>query len=340
MNNYLVTGGHGFIGSHIVETILRTEEDAVVWVVDDGTNSTWNPRRGRLDADEHMRDLLVQIMGGYEIHSDPRNPRLVNISGDCTHSNVLNRIRAGHFRAVFHLAANVSVTKSIEEPIDTLEQNTVKSLKIAKACAEGSTRLVFSSSAAVYGNPSIETRYPTFEHHPKAPTNPYGLSKLTCENWFETYRDLYGLDYVALRYFNVYGERQQGGSPYAGVIGNWIHALHYGKSLVIYGDGEQTRDFVHVSDIARANIKAATADLDDMRCFNISSGSSVSLNQLVTLLSGCLGKQVPLKYEEARRNEVKSSLGSHAAALVSLEWEPSMSLLAGLGRTLKWRGLL
>lgn len=340
MNNYLVTGGLGFIGSHLTQELLKDPENRV-WIIDDGTNAAWNPRRGRIDYDEHVRDLLVQLMGGYEVDNDSRNPSLVCISGDCAHANVLDRIRAGHFRAVFHLAADASVTKSIEEPMTTLERNVVKSLQIAKACAEGSTRLVFSSSAAVYGQSPVETRYPTFEHHQKAPTNPYGLSKLTCENWFATYQDLYGLDYVALRYFNVYGGRQQGGSPYAGVIGNWVHALHYNKHLVIYGDGEQTRDFIHVSDVARANVKAAqSTDLQDMRAFNISSGGCISLNELVTEFSKSLGKKVPLKYEEARKNEVKWSVGSHAAALVTLEWEPAISLGEGLTRTFIWRGLL
>ena len=117
MKDYLVTGGLGFIGSHLVEALFREDPEARVWIIDDGENATWKPRKGRIDADEHMRDLLVQIMGGYEVDNDSRNPQLVTIAGDCAHRNILDRIAAGHFRAVFHCAANVSIEKSIEEGI-------------------------------------------------------------------------------------------------------------------------------------------------------------------------------------------------------------------------------
>ena len=128
MINYLVTGGLGFIGSHLVETLMQDENNRV-WIIDDGTNATWNPRRGRIDYNEHARDLLVQLMASYEVEHDSRDPRLVIISGDCTHPNILDKIRAGHFCTVFHLAADVSVVKSIEEPMTTLERNVIKTLK-------------------------------------------------------------------------------------------------------------------------------------------------------------------------------------------------------------------
>ena len=337
MSNYLVTGGHGFIGSHLVEALLRENEDNVVWVVDNGERAAWNPRKGRVDADEQMRDLLVQIMGGYEIDNDPRAPRLVNISGDCAHRNVLSRIRAGHFRAVFHLAADTSVAKSIEDPVLTLEQNVAKTLKLAQACADGHTRLIFSSSAAVYGN--NDSPYGVAETQETKPTNPYGLSKLTCENWFHAYKDLYGLDYVNLRYFNVYGERQQGGSPYAGVIGNWIHALHFKKPLTVYGDGEQTRDFVHVEDIARANIKAVDAITTEFHTYNVCSGTNTSLNDVLSILGDEVVESFRINNEDGRQGEVKDSIGNNTRALVGLEWAPAINLREGIRRTLKWRGV-
>ncbi len=334
MTDYLVTGGLGFIGSHLVEELFKMP-DARVWVVDDGSSSSWNPRKGRLDANEHIRDLLVQIMGGYDVTIDNRNPRLICISGDCAHINVLDRIRAGHFRAVFHLSANVSVAKSIEEPLVTLEQNTVKTLKLAKACAQGHTRLIFSSSAAVYGH--LDAITPIHESTSASPTNPYGLSKMTCENWFKAYRDLYGLDYVALRYFNVYGPRQLGGSPYAGVIGNWVQALWYKKPAIIYGDGQQTRDFVYVDDVAKANIAALQEDLK-FRTFNICTGNRHSLNDIIHILREDSYGTFRVINEEGRV-EVQDSIGSNARAATLLNWTPTVALREGLNKTLRWRGL-
>ena len=336
MNNYLVTGGLGFIGSHLVEHLLR-EDNTRVWIIDDGSSPAWNPRKGRIDHDLYVRDLLVQIMGGYEVDSDVRNPSLVVISGDCAHRNVLARISSGEFRAVFHLAASTSVVKSIENPLDILDKNVAKTLAIAQACAEGKTRLIFSSSAAVYGN--NDSNIPICETAPMAPTNPYGLSKLTCENWFKAYRDLYGLDYVNLRYFNVYGERQQGGSPYAGVIGNWIHALHFKKPITLYGDGTQTRDFVHVSDVARANIKAIDVPTTGFNTYNICYGSNVSLNEIISMLEAETVEKFNVITEEVRDGEVHDSAGSNARALVGLEWDPFINIRDGIRGTLFWRGV-
>ena len=336
MNNYLVTGGLGFIGSHLVEHLLR-KDNTRVWIIDDGSNPAWNPRKGRIDYDVHVRDLLVQLMGGYEVDSDIRNPRLVIISGDFAHTNVLTRIRAGHFRCVFHLAASTSVIKSIENPLDILDKNVAKTLAVAQACAEGKTRLIFSSSAAVYGdNDSTE---PILEDTNLDPTNPYGLSKLTCEQWFKAYKNLYGLDYVNLRYFNVYGERQQGGSPYAGVIGNWIHALHFKKPLVIYGDGKQTRDFVHVSDVARANIQAIDAPTTGFNTYNICYGSSVPLNEIIDIINVSTSEKFNVVTEPAREGEIRNSFGSNARALIGLEWDPMINIYDGIRGTLFWRGV-
>lgn len=336
MNNYLVTGGLGFIGSHLVESLLR-EDNTRVWIIDDGSNPAWNPRKGRIDYDVHVRDLLVQIMGGYEVDSDSRCPRLVIISGDCAHPNVITRIRTGHFRTVFHLAADTSVVKSIENPLDYLDKNVAKTLAIAQACAEGKTRLVFSSSAAVYGN--NDTSVPVCETTTPAPQNPYGLSKLTCENWFKVYKELYGLDYVNLRYFNVYGERQQGGSPYAGVIGNWVHALHFKKPITLYGDGTQTRDFVHVKDVARANIKAIDVPTTGFNTYNICYGSGVSLNAIIGFMEHETSEKFKVITEAPREGEIQNSVGSNARALVGLEWDPAISVADGIRGTLLWRGV-
>ena len=336
MNEYLVTGGLGFIGSHLVEELLKDDNNRV-WIIDDGSNACWNPRKGRLDYDSYSRDLLVQLMGGYEVTDDPRNPRLVCISGDCAHSNILDLIRHARFSCVFHLAGSCSVVGSINEPLDYLEQNTVKTLKIAKACAEGQTRLVFSSSAAVYGN--LDSAIPIGESAAMFPTNPYGATKMTVENWLRIYKNLYGLDYVNLRYFNVYGPRQRAGSPYSGVIANWVHSLWMKKPLIVYGDGEQTRDFVHVKDVARANVKAIHAPTTRFHTYNISAEGRTSLNTILSMLDQMTRHKFTVKFEDPRKGEVKDSIGNNVRAKVALEWEPDTTLYSGLVALLKWRGV-
>ena len=336
MNEYLVTGGLGFIGSHLVEELMKDENNRV-WIIDDGSNAAWNPRKGRIDYDTYSRDLLVQLMAGYEVRDDPRNPRLVCISGDCAHSNILDLIRHARFTCVFHLAGSCSVVGSINEPLDYLEQNLFKTLKIAKACAEGQTRLVFSSSAAVYGKEW--QAFKTDEESELVPTNPYGATKMSAENWFRLYRDLYGLEFVNLRYFNVYGPRQRTGSPYAGVIANWAHNLLMKKPLIVYGDGYQTRDFIFVHDVVRANIKAIDVPITGFHTYNICSQRETTLNEVLAILQEMARHKFTIKYEDARDGEVKQSVGNNTRALVSLEWEPAIDLYEGIERLLRWRGV-
>lgn len=333
MKNYLVTGGLGFIGSHLVEDILTTDPKATVWIVDDGENASWNPMKGRLDHG-NIRNLLMPIMGGYDQTSDDRSPRLVCVSGDCAHTNILSRIRAGHFCGVFHLAADVSVVESIEKPIATLEQNVKKSLLIARACAEGKTKFVFSSSAAVYGYVDVKIK----EHYQSMPTNPYGLSKSTVESWLRVYSDLYGLDWVSLRYFNVYGPRQRGGSPYAGVIGNWIHNAYWNKPLTLYGDGTQVRDFVYVKDIAKANILAMKCPPTKSPIYNICTGQGVNLNKILDLIVAG-DDSIEIIHEASRKGEVPYSVGDPFRAQQILGWSPNWSLSEGITATKFWRGI-
>ena len=312
MNDFLVTGGLGVIGSHLVEELMKDENNSV-WIIDDGSNACWNPRKGRIDYDTYSRDLLVQLMAGYEVADDPRSPRLVCISGDTAHSNILDLIRHARFSCVFHLAGSCSVVGSINEPLDYLEQNLFKSLKIAKACAEGQTRLVFSSSAAVYGHTGRSEE----DEALLKPTNPYGATKYSAEQWFRMYRDIYGLDYVCLRYFNVYGPRQRAGSPYAGVIANWVHNLLMKKPLIVYGDGYQSRDFISVHDVVRANIKAIDVPTTQFHTYNICSERDATLNEILSILQEMARHTFAVKYEDARDGEVKQSVGNNTRALVS-----------------------
>lgn len=336
MNEYLVTGGLGFIGSHLVEELLKDGNNRV-WVIDDSSNAVWNPRRGRLDANEQIRDLMVQLMGGYEVTSDPRNPRLVCVGGDFAHRNVLELVRSARFSCVFHLAGHCSVAQSIDMPLDYLEHNVTKTLELAKACAEGHTRLIFSSSASVYGQ--LDSALPIGEATGMAPTNPYGATKMTAENWFRIYNDLYGLDYVTLRYFNVYGPRQRAGSPYAGAIANWVHAIWMKKPLIVYGDGNQTRDFIHVNDVVKANIKAINAPTARFHTYNIAGENRTSLNTIIGLFQEMTRHKFIVKHEDARQGDVKDSIGNNARAKVALEWQPEITLYDGLLSLLRWRGV-
>ena len=171
------------------------------------------------------------------------------------------------------------------------------------------------------------------------PTNPYGATKMTAENWFRLYRDLYGLDFVNLRYFNVYGPRQRAGSPYAGVIANWAHNLLMMKPLIVYGDGYQTRDFVSVHDVVRANIKAIDVPTTGFDTFNICSGRETVLNEVLSILQEMTRHSFAIKYEDARDGEVNSSVGNNTRALVSLEWEPAIGIYEGIEQLLRWRGV-
>ena len=334
MNEYLVTGGLGFIGSHLTEELLKNENNRV-WIIDDSTNAVWNPRRGRLDANEHIRDLLVQLMGGYEVTNDPRNPRLVCVGGDFAHRDVLDLVRSARFSGVFHLAGHCSVTQSIDHPKEYIEHNLTKTLELAKACAEGQTRMVFSSSAAVYGY--RET--PAEEENKLDPTNPYGATKMSAENWFRVYKQNYGLDYVTLRYFNVYGPRQRAGSPYAGVIANWVHSIWMKKPLIIYGDGNQSRDFVSVHDVAISNIKAMGVKSHEYPTYNICSNKDTTLSEVIGLLKEISDQPFEVKHEKAREGEVLSSVGNNQKAFDSLEWKPAIGLYEGLKAMLCWRGV-
>ena len=332
MKNYLVTGGLGFIGSHLTEELLK-DDDVIVWIIDDGSSSTWNPMKGRIGQTD-IRSIMVQLMEGYRFKEDPNNPRLIIISGDCAHRNITTRIRAGMFSGVFHLAADISVTKSIDEPIACLKQNVEKTLQIAKACAEGNTKLVFSSSAAVYGNGIDLACHESFQPFP---SNPYGMTKLVVENYLRLYSDLYGLEHVCLRYFNVYGERQMGGSPYAGVIGNWMHSLQWDKPLRLDGDGSQIRDFIHVSDVAIANILAMNTSIKVTKNLNVGTGKGVTLKYLYETISAGLEHEV--KREECRKADITCSIADIGQAKVYLKWNPEVTLEEGIKRVLKWRGI-
>lgn len=270
----LVTGGAGFIGSHSVEALLSAGAD--VAVLDDLSNG----KRGNLPVHEKLNFL----------QGDIRDPSAVNEA----------MLGATH---VLHLAAQVSVQASVADPMNSCHNNVVGFLNVLEAAkAQGVQRVVYASSAAVYG---IPTEVPLSETSPTAPISPYGLEKLIDDQYAALYATLYGLRPLGLRYFNVYGPRQDPASPYAGVISKWAAALASGAPVRVFGDGMQTRDFVYVKDIARANVHALQNSATGL-C-NIGTGSSITLLQLLDALEQAAGTRATRQFEAPAPGDILES---------------------------------
>ncbi|WP_297983695.1 SDR family oxidoreductase [uncultured Methanobrevibacter sp.] len=273
--NIVVTGGLGFIGSHIVEELL---DDNKVIVID-------NMSSGKL---ENLKD--------------PEHENLKIIKEDlnnCDLEEILNGIDY-----VFHLAALASVPGSVAEPLSYNENNIDASVKLFIAAKNNDVKkIIFSSSSAVYGeNPNM----PLKESENFMPCSPYAAQKASCELYLKSFNESYGLNYVALRYFNVFGPKQDENSPYAAVIPKFISAILNGESPVIYGDGEQSRDFIYVKEIAKANIKAAESDYNGV--INVALGKSMTINHLFEVIRDVLESDIEVKYLDERPGDIKHSL--------------------------------
>jgi len=289
----LVTGGAGFIGGHLVDALVADNE---VRVLDDFSSG----RRANL----------------------PEAAAL--IEGDVRDPDALDRA----FRdvdLVFHEAAVVSVADSVKRPLESHEVNATATLRVLEAARRADARAVLASSAAVYGPP---TSIPVREDQPLEPTSPYGVQKVALDAYARQYHDLYGLDTVALRYFNAYGPRQTGGD-YSGVIGIFARRALAGDPLVVHGDGDQTRDFVHVSDVVRANLLAATTDAVG-EAYNVGTGSSVTIRRLAELVREAAGADVPIEHDDPRPGDIEHSQADVSKAREHLGYEPQVSLSAGL----------
>ena len=298
----VVTGGCGFIGSHLVEALWR--ENRVV-VIDDLSAGCEDNIAG-CDVDLHRRSVaepLDELLAGAEY--------------------------------VFHLAASVEVVRSLEDPAADARANVLGVVNVLQAVRRtGVRRLVYSSSAAVYGVPR---ELPVGESHPAEPISPYGLSKLTGERYLRLFYELEGLPAVALRYFNVYGPRQRADSPYTGVISIFATNRLNGRPTVVYGDGEQTRDFVHVSDVVRANLAAAVAPLEQVggRAFNIGTGRRTTVNWLVAALGLPEGS---VSRAPARSGDIRHSVADVSLAEEVLGFRARVALEQGLGDYLDYLG--
>ena len=306
MTRYLVTGGAGFIGSHLVEALLRDPETTQVRVLD-------NLSTGRLDN-------LAAVEAGIEF-----------VEGDLNQKALLADAAQG-VDLIYHLAAQVSVPLSVEDPLLTNEINTVGTLNLLEAArANKVKRLVFSSTCAVYGD---EPTLPKLESMPLLPLSPYAVSKLAAEGYCLNYMAHHGIEAVILRYFNVYGPRQLPSSAYAGVISLFVDRLLAEKPVTIYGDGQQARDFVYVTDIVQANLLAGQRSSAVGQIFNIGTGRPSTINALYRTVSGLLEVDAAPQYGPPRAGDVRLSYADASLAQAHLGWQAAVPLSNGLAQTI------
>jgi len=303
---YLVTGGAGFIGSNTVDELVRRGHEVAVF--DD-------------------------LSTGKAANLATAKANISLIEGSITNLDALRGACAGA-NCVIHLAAQTSVPRSMKDPIETNLINGNGTLNVLVAARDANVkRVVFASTCAVYGSTAT---LPIQESAPIAPISPYGVSKQTGEAYGRVFQEMYGIEFVALRYFNVFGPRQDPGSPYSGVLSVFNAALLEGKRPTVYGDGEQSRDFVYVGNVVEANLLAAEAKQAPGRIFNIGSGSRYSLNQTLAILEKITGRPGRAKYAAAREGDIRDSQADISLAREALGYRPSYTFEAGLARTWEW----
>lgn len=291
----LVTGGAGFIGSHLVEDLA---ENNTVHVLD----------RDHLEA------------------SSPRSAAAKVYTGDIRNQKLLEEA-SKDVDVIFHEAAQVSVEESVANPKDSHAVNVSGTLNVLERARDINARVVLASSAAIYGTPQS---IPIGESHPKRPESPYGLDKLSVDEYSRLYHELYGLETVALRYFNVYGPRQTGGQ-YSGVIEVFLDQALNDAPISVHGDGSQTRDFVNVKDVVRANqIAASTEDVGE--AYNIGSGSSITISDLASLIRDITGSESEIIHTDPRDGDINQSMADLSRARDELGFDPTVSLREGLKR--------
>lgn len=328
MSKVLVTGGCGFIGSNLVHQLVRLGWD--VDIVDDLSNGVLE-NLDTLDKRVVTTDTLHLYQDQFE--EDDEKQTLV-ICGDFAHENILQRILDNNYAFVFHLAANPRVQFSVDYPQITTEINVLKTVELFKACADSDIeRVVFSSSSAIYGE--VDS-LPTKEDETCEPESPYGLQKLQGEQYARLFAKLYNLDIVSLRYFNVYGPRQRGGSPYATAVSAWCDALYNEHALRSDGDGSQTRDMVYVGDVVQANICAALTENNvSGKGYNIGSGDSISNNEILDKLREIFG-EIDVKNAPWRPGDVMHTLADISNAQEDLGYTSEHTFDEGIEATLSW----
>jgi nucleoside-diphosphate-sugar epimerase len=318
MASYLVTGGAGFIGSHLVEELLRRGQR--VRVVD---NFATGKRDNVEAAVQNARQGQPRLAEG--------PPELV--TGDLADEEVARRAVEG-IDFVLHQAAIPSVPRSVKDPVTSNRANITATLNVLVAArAAGVKRVVYAGSSSAYGDtPTL----PKHEGMPTNPLSPYALQKLVGEQYLQMFTRLYGLETVTIRYFNVFGPRQDPSSAYSGVISRFLLALTAGEQPVIYGDGEQTRDFTYVANVVDGVLRAVDAPHASGEVINVAVGGRISLNALLRTLQRLTGNHATARYEAGRAGDVRDSQADISKAERLLGYHPSVDLEEGLKRTLAW----
>lgn len=301
---YLVTGGGGFIGSHLAKYLCSAKNEVVV--LD-------NFSTGRR---ENLKGVPVEL-----------------IEGDIRDFSTLAKAVKG-VDVVFHEAALCSVARSIEDPLSTHEVNITGTLKVLEASRRaGVKRVVFASSSSVYGDADALVKH---ENLPTVPLSPYAVSKLTGEYYCRLYTELFGLETVALRYFNVFGPRQHPDSDYAAVIPKFLMAIRKGRRPQIYGDGSQTRDFTYVDNVVMANIAAASSAAAAGSVMNVACGERWSLLELIGELESILHCNIVPEFRAQRAGDIKHSLAGIEKAEKLLGYVPAVRFDEGVRKTVAW----
>jgi nucleoside-diphosphate-sugar epimerase len=303
---YLITGGAGFIGSHIVDELVRRGQDVVV---------------------------LDDLSAGKETNLEGARSRMILHVGSITDLAAVQEACKGA-DYVIHLAARTSVPKSVINPLETNHVNIGGTLNVLVAARDAKVRrIVYAASSSAYGEtptlPKVETMRPE-------PISPYGVTKYVGELYAQVFGRVYGLENASVRYFNVFGPRQDPTSPYSGVLSRFMLAVIEGTPLTIYGDGEQSRDFTYVENVVDETLRACEASGASGKVFNGGTGARTTLNDVVKLMERITGRKIPVKYGPPRAGDIKDSQAEISLARRVLGYSPSVTFEEGLNRTWKW----
>ncbi|MGJ7550033.1 NAD-dependent epimerase/dehydratase family protein [Pseudomonas alloputida] len=301
----LITGGAGFIGSHLCDALL---------------------------AKGYAVRILDDLSTGKRVNLQLDNPRLELIEGDVADAELVQHAAAG-CAAVVHLAAVASVQASVEDPVKTHQSNFIGTLNVAEAMrVHGVRRVLFASSAAVYGNNGEGESIA--EDTPKAPLTPYAVDKLASEQYLDFYRRQHGLEPVVFRFFNIFGPRQDPSSPYSGVISIFSERAEQGLPITVFGDGEQTRDFLYVGDLVQVMVQALEKPQVEEGAVNVGLNQATSLNQMLKALEQVVGSLPAISYGQARSGDIRHSRANNQRLLARFDFPQATPMVEALAKLL------